>query len=122
MEMDRLGRIERQFAGLIWKNAPLSSGELVKLSEAELSWKKSTTYTVLRKLCQKGLFENEDGMVRVLISEEEYQSLQSSAFVEETFHGSLPQFLTAFTRGKKLSKEEIAELEALIAQSRNGGE
>ena len=120
MEETRLGAVESRFAELIWENEPLPSGELVKLCQQELSWKKSTTYTVLKKLCQRGLFRNEGGVVSARISREEFHALQSRQFVEETFEGSLPAFLTAFTSRKKLSEEEIAQLQALIDRSREG--
>lgn len=115
-----LGAIEARFAGLIWDNEPIPSGQLVKLCEKALNWKKSTTYTVLRRLCQRGLFENKDGLVTSRLSREEFAARQSEAFVEEAFGGSLPQFLAAFTRRKPLSQEELAALEALIADSRRG--
>ncbi len=114
----RLGEIETQFADLIWDNEPLSSGELVKLANEKLSWKKSTTYTILRRLCEKGFFQNQDGVVTSLISKEELQSAQSEKFVEDTFAGSLPQFLTAFSRRKKLSKQEIDEIQRFIDENR----
>ena len=118
MEDTRLGVIETRFAEIIWKNEPLSSSALVKLCEQELSWKKSTTYTVLKKLCNRGFFQNQDGMVTSLISKEEFHGMQSEQFVEETFDGSLPAFLAAFSRRKKLSEEEIEELQKLIRQNR----
>lgn len=114
----QLGAVETRFAELIWANAPISSGELVKLCEKELDWKKSTTYTVLKRLCQKGLFENRDGTVTALLSREEFGARQSEEFVEESFGGSLPRFLAAFTRRKKLSDQEIEALQALIDESR----
>lgn len=114
METMRLGAVEQRFAELVWQNAPISSGELVKLCQAELNWKKPTTYTVLRKLCQRGLFQNNDGCVTAVISKEEYYSLQSTQFVEQTFDGSLPAFLAAFTAKKPLSDKEIAQIRAMI--------
>ena len=105
-----LGEIEAKFADLIWENEPLPSGELVKLAEAALGWKKSTTYTVLRRLCEKGLFRNENGEVRAAVSREEFNGLLSERFVNEAFGGSLPRFLTAFSRGKKLNGDEVAAL------------
>lgn len=114
----RLGPIETRFAEIIWENEPLSSGQLVKRCAEELSWKKSTTYTVLRKLCDRGLFQNQDGRVSSLISREELYSRQSLQFVEETFHGSLPSFLAAFTARKKLTAQEIEQLQRLIDSQR----
>lgn len=114
MEDRRLGVVESRFADLVWDNAPISSGELVRLCAQELEWKKSTTYTVLKKLCQQGLFENREGVVHVLVSRENYCAMQSERFVEETFDGSLPAFLAAFTARKPLSQEEINEIRRMI--------
>ena len=114
----RLGEIEARFADMIWARVPLASGELVKLAEKELTWKKSTTYTVLRRLCERGIFRNEGGQVTALISRDDFYAAQSEAFVEETFSGSLPAFLAAFSRKKKLSEDEIVKLEQMIAAMR----
>lgn len=115
----RIGEMERRFAEIIWSHEPLASGELVKLCEKELSWKKSTTYTILRRLCDRGLFRNEDGVVVSLVSREEFLSGQSEEFVEKTFQGSLPGFLAAFSRRKKLTEEEIAEIRKIIEENRD---
>lgn len=114
MEDMKLGVVESKFADIIWRDEPLSSGELVKICERELNWKKPTTYTVLRKLCERGIFKNENGAVSSLISREEFYAMQSEKFVEETFEGSLPAFIAAFTKRKQLTKSEIAELKKLI--------
>ena len=114
----RMGAIESRFADMIWQNEPVTSPELVKLAAKELDWKKSTTYTVLKRLCERGIFQNNDGTVTSLISKKDFYAVQSEKFVEETFSGSLPAFLTAFTTRKKLSEEEITELEALIQSCR----
>ena len=114
MEILQLGAVEQRFAELIWANAPIGSGELVKLCQRELNWKKPTTYTVLRKLCGRGLFQNIDGTVSPLVSKEEYMSLQSEKFVEDTFNGSLPAFFAAFTARKPLSEQEITQIRAMI--------
>ncbi len=114
----RLGEIEQRFAELIWTHEPLSSGELVRLSQETLDWKKSTTYTILRRLCQRGLFQNRDGVVTSLVSRAEFDAARSTQFVDETFSGSLPAFLAAFTRRKRLSDAEIAELQTLINAQR----
>ena len=103
----RLGAIESRFADIIWDNAPLGSGELVKLAAQELGWKKSTTYTVLKKLCERGLFRNEGGTVSVQLTREEFHAMQSERFLDETFSGSLPAFIAAFSTRKKLSEEEL---------------
>lgn len=114
----RMGAVESRFADMIWQNEPIASPELVKLAAGELQWKKSTTYTVLKRLCERGLFQNRDGVVTSLISREEFYAAQSEKFVEETFSGSLPAFLAAFTTRKKLSEAEINELQELIDRSR----
>ena len=113
MEM-KLGVVETQFAELIWAREPIASGELVKLCEKELNWKKSTTYTVLKKLCERGIFQNNDGVVTSLLTKDEFNAVQSEQFVEDTFEGSLPAFLAAFTSRKQLSAEEIEEIRRLI--------
>ena len=114
----RLGEIEMRFADLIWQNEPVASGELVKLAQKELSWKKSTTYTILRRLCEREIFQNKDSIVTSLLSKEEFLAGQSEKFVEETFSGSLPQFLTAFSMRKKLSDKEIEEIQRFIDENR----
>lgn len=110
----RLGEVEKRFADIIWSNEPLTSRELVELCAKELEWKKSTTYTILKRVCERELFQNQDGIVTSLVSKEEFYARQSEMFVDETFSGSLPQFLAAFTTRKKLSKKEIQELQRII--------
>jgi predicted transcriptional regulator len=114
MKRYKLAESEERFAELIWQNEPIGSGDLVKLSEKEMNWKKSTTYTVLKKLCEKGIFKNENAVVTSLISRDEYYARQSIWFVEDTFGGSLPRFLTAFISGKRLSRQQAEELKRLI--------
>ena len=114
MEKYKLGEMETAFAEIIWNNAPVTSGELVKIFEKELEWKKSTTYTMLKRLCQRGIFENENGTVKILITRDEFKAAQSEEFISETFGGSLPMFLTAFTKHNKLSAKEIEEIKNLI--------
>ena len=114
----RLGMVETRFADLIWENEPISSGELVKLCEQKLDWKKSTTYTILRRLCERGIFANQKGTVTSLISKDEFNAMQSEKFVEDTFEGSLPKFLAAFSTRKKLSSDEINELQKFIDEMR----
>ena len=109
---------ENQLAQIIWDQEPVGSGQLVKLAGERLNWKKSTTYTVLRRLCERGLFQNEGGVVTALIGREEFAGRQSREFVDETFGGSLPKFLAAFTSRKKLSAEEVEQLQPLIDESR----
>ncbi|MDE7340318.1 MAG: BlaI/MecI/CopY family transcriptional regulator [Lachnospiraceae bacterium] len=110
----KLAEGEARFAELIWQKEPIASPELVKLCEKEFQWKKSTTYTVLKKLCERGIFQNEKAIVTSLISKEEFYSYKSRKFVEESFGGSIPRFLTAFMGGKKLTKEQAAEIRELI--------
>ena len=110
----QLGVIEAKFADIIWQNEPISSSELVKISESELGWKKSTTFTVLRRLSEKGIFKNEKGSVTSLISREEFYSLQSEKFVDETFAGSLPAFIAAFSSRKKPTAKELEEIKKMI--------
>ena len=114
MEDMKLGVVESKFADIIWANEPLPSRRLVELCQVELNWKKPTTYTVLRKLCERGIFQNADGMVTSRISREDFYAMQSEKFVEETFAGSLPAFLAAFTTRKSLTAEEIAQIRSLI--------
>ena len=114
----KLGVIESKFADIIWKYEPLSSGDLVKKAYEELDWKKSTTYTVLKKLCERGIFQNENGTVSAKISKDDYYALQSEEFVKDTFGGSLPAFIAAFTSRNKLSEKETLELVQLIMESR----
>ena len=122
MEERKLGPVELRFAELIWENAPISSGELVKLCARELEWKKSTTYTVLKKLCEQGLFQNQGGTVTVLVSRQDYQARQSKQFVADTFSGSLPAFLAAFAQGAPLSQKDIADIRALIDRFEREGQ
>ena len=116
MDKYKLGDMEIKFAELIWDSAPVPSGELVRLCENEFHWKKSTTYTMLKRLCERGLFQNSQGMVTPLLSREDSAAAQSESFVEETFSGSLPQFLAAFTRRKRLSPAEVEEIQRFIDQ------
>lgn len=109
-----LGAMESRFADMIWEREPVSSTELVKLCEREFGWKKSTTYTVLKRLSERGLFVNEGGTVRALVSRADYYAERSERFVDESFSGSLPAFLAAFTSRKKLTEEDIDELQRLI--------
>lgn len=116
----KLGAVEARFAQIIWDNEPLSSGKLVELCEQELQWKKSTTYTVLKKLCERGLFANDNSTVTSKISKDEFYAIQSEQFVADTFEGSLPAFLAAFTKRQALSAEEIAEIRRMIDHFEEG--
>lgn len=120
MDNMKLGVVESRFADIIWQQEPLHSRELVKLCEQKLNWKKPTTYTVLRKLCERGIFQNQDGMVTSVISRQEFYAMQSEKFVEEAFEGSLPAFLSAFTTRKSLSAEEVAHIRRMIDACEEG--
>ncbi len=115
-----MGVAESRFADIIWENEPISSSELVKRSNDLLQWKKSTAFTVLKRLCNKGIFQNQNGVVSSLITRDEFYSAQSEQFVEETFNGSLPAFLAAFTSRKKLSDKEVEEIRKLIDEHKEG--
>lgn len=114
----KLGQIEGIFADIIWDNAPMTSRRLTELAEERLHWKRTTTYTVLKRLCDRGLFQNDGSQVTALVSREEFYARQSEQFVEETFHGSLPAFLAAFGSRKRLSDGEIDQLQQLIDEMR----
>lgn len=116
MEPYKLGEMEQKFADLIWEHAPIASGELVKLCEQAFDWKRTTTYTMLKRLCLRNLFENVNGTVLVKTTKEDFQAAQGEQFLMENFDGSLPRFLTAFSRRKKLSGHEVAELRKLIEE------
>lgn len=114
----KLGFVESKFADIIWENEPLSSRELVDKANDVLGWNKSTTYTILRRLCERGIFINDNGKVTSVISKSEFFAVQSEQFVEDTFSGSLPAFLAAFTQRKKLSKQELDEIQRMIDKAR----
>lgn len=118
MEVYKLGEMEEKFAELIWAKEPVGSGELVKLCEEAFGWKKSTTYTMLKRLCQRKIFENNGGTVSARMKREEFHAMQGEELIDRSFGGSLPQFLAAFTRRKKLRTEEIEELQKLIDEYR----
>lgn len=113
-----IGEVQERFANLVWDHEPIPSGQLVKLCEQELNWKKPTTYTVLRKLCEKGLFRNEDGLVSAVLTREQFASRRSEQFVDNAFHGSLPAFVAAFTAQKGLSSQEAEEIQQMIDKFR----
>ncbi len=116
----QLGAVETRFAEIIWTNEPLSSSLLALLCEQELKWKKSTTYTVLKRLCNKGIFTNQNGTVSSILSKEDFYSLKSRQFVNETFKGSLPAFLAAFSGGKELTEKEVSQLRRMLREYEEG--
>ncbi len=110
----QMGAVESRFADIIWRNEPISSAELARRSGELLGWKKTTSFTVLKRLCEKGIFQNNKGTVNSVISREAFYAMQSERFVEETFDGSLPAFLNAFTARKNLTSEEVAYLRHMV--------
>lgn len=120
MEELRLGAVESKFADIIWNNEPIPSGELVKLCNQKLEWKKSTTYTMLKRLCERGIFKNENGVVSSILTKEEFGAAQSERIIEDTFDGSLPAFIAAFASRKKLSAKDVEEIQKMINEIREG--
>ena len=110
----KLGLVEARFADIVWANAPMTTKELVSLCEQALNWKRTTTYTVLKKLCDRGLFEMKDHLITVLLPKAEFHAIQSEQFVNENFKGSLPAFIAAFAARKTLSQEELSQIRTLI--------
>lgn len=110
----KLGMVEARFADIIWENAPMTTKELTTLCEKELNWKRTTTYTVLKKLCDRGIFSTKDSMVTVNLSKSEFSAMQSEQFVEENFQGSLPAFIAAFSTRKMPTREELEEIKKMI--------
>ena len=113
-----LGAVEGRFADIVWANAPVSTAALIALCAKEFGWKRTTTYTVLKRLCERGFFACADGVVTALVTRDAFYAMQSEKFVDETFQGSLPAFLAAFTRRKDLSEQEINEIQAMIDAAR----
>ena len=114
MEIYKLGEMEKRLADLIWANAPMTSKKLVELCAEEFGWKRTTTYTMLKRLCDRGIFANENGTIVVLMAKEDFTLAQSQNFINETFDGSLPMFLTLFSKNKAMKKEDIERLQQLI--------
>lgn len=114
MEEMRLGMVEAHFADIVWQHAPMTTKELVALCERELNWKRTTTYTVLKKLCERGIFATENSMVTALVSREEFYAIQSEKFVEDTYAGSLPAFIAAFASRKRPSEQELEEIRRML--------
>lgn len=118
MEEMKLAVVESKFADIIWNNEPIKSRELAKLCEAKLEWKRTTTYTVLKKLCNRGIFKNENGVVSSVISRDDFYGLQGEQLVDEAFDGSLPAFIAAFTKRKSLSDQDIADIQKMIDEAK----
>ncbi len=115
-----LGAVQERFADIVWANEPIGSGDLVKICERELNWKKPTTYTVLRKLCEKGLLQNENGVVMSLVSKEEFYSARSEQIIEKSYSGSLPAFVAAFLSRRELTASEVEEIQRMIDTFKEG--
>ena len=110
----QMGDLERRFADIIWENEPISSSELSKISEELLGWKKTTSFTVLHRLQEKGIFKNVRGTVTSLMSKEEFKAIQSEQFVTDQFEGSLPAFIAAFSSRQTLTEKDVRELQRII--------
>lgn len=114
MEKYKLGEMEQRFADIIWDKAPITTRDLIKICTEEFAWKRTTTYTMLKRLCEREIFQNDNGTVKVLMKKDDFLAEKGEEFLEESFKGSLPSFLAAFTRRKKLSEKEIEEIQQLI--------
>ena len=117
----KLGVVEERFAEIVWQHEPLGSRELAGICERELNWKRPTTYTVLRKLCEKGIFQNVNGVVSYVIARDDFYAMRGEQFVSETYGGSLPAFIAAFTARNKLTGEEADAIQKLIDAARREG-
>lgn len=109
-----MGAVESRFARIIWENEPITAAELARLADQELKWKKTTAYTALKRLCDKGIFRNDGGTVTSILSREEYQARQSRRFLDETCGGSLPAFIAAFTKKGDLSRRDLDEIRRML--------
>lgn len=119
METPKIFESEYRFACIVWEKEPVSVKELIALCNEQLEWKRTTTYTVLKRLCERGILANEDGIVTSLYSKEEIQYSESRQFLEKTFEGSLPGFLAAFLNEKKVSEKELEELRQMLDNYEN---
>ena len=120
MDRYKLGEMEQRFADLIWANAPISSRDLTTLCEKEFAWKRTTTYTMLKRLCERHIFKNDGGTVTALLSKQEFGAAQGEQLLSEAFDGSLPQFIAAFTRRNQLTDQEISAIQQLIDAHKEG--
>lgn len=121
MDIPKIHESEYRFCLILWKNEPVTAAELVKLCQEQLGWKRTTTYTVIKRLGERGVLKNENGTVTSLISKDEAQAYEIDELVEKKFEGSLPAFLAAFTKRKKMSEDEIDEVQRMIDRIRKGG-
>ena len=121
MEIPKIHAGEYRFCLIMWEHAPISAAQLAKLCQEQLGWKRTTTYTVIKRLGERGILKNEDGVVTALISKEDAQAYEIDELVEKRFEGSLPAFLTAFTKRQTLTDSDLDEVQQMIDRIRNGG-
>ncbi len=120
METPKIFESEYRFCLILWENEPIRSRELVKLCGERLGWKSTTTYTVIKRLSERGVVKNENSVVTALVTKEEVQAAEIDEMVERTFEGSLPAFVAAFTKHRDMTEEDIAAVQAMIDQFRKG--
>ena len=118
MEQYKLGEMEKKFADIIWNNSPVSPRKLTEICDKEFGWKRTTTYTMLKRLCERGIFENQGGTVITKITKDDFMLEQSQEFINQAFEGSLPMFLTLFSKSKRLSADEVNEIQQLLDRYR----
>ena len=121
MEIPKIHEGEYRFCLIMWEHEPVTGVELVKLCQEQLGWKKSTTYTVIKRLSERGVLQNNNGTITSLVSKDEAQAYEIGALVEKKFEGSLPSFVAAFTKHHNISEEELDEVQRMIDRIRKGG-
>ena len=117
MEIPKIHEGEYRFCLILWEHGPIAAAQLARLCQEQLGWKRTTTYTVIKRLGERDVLKNENGIVTALVSKEEAQSWEIDELVEKTFEGSLPAFVAAFARGRRLSEKEVRQLQQLIDDS-----
>lgn len=121
MEVPKIHESEYRFCLIMWEHEPVTAVELVKLCQEQLGWKRTTTYTVIKRLCERGVLRNENSIITSLISKEEAQACEIDELVDKKFEGSLPAFIAAFTKHQDMSEEELDEVQGMIDRIRKGG-
>ena len=121
MEIPKIFESEYRFCLILWEHEPITASELVKLCQESLGWKRTTTYTVIKRLSERGVLKNEEGVVTSLVSKDEAQASEIDELVEKKFEGSLPAFVAAFTKHQNISEEELDEVQRMIDRIRKGG-
>ena len=121
MEIPKIHEGEYRFCLIMWEHEPVTGVELVKLCQEQLGWKKSTTYTVIKRLNERGVLRNNNGTITSLVSKDEAQAYEIGELVEKKFEGSLPAFVAAFTKHQNISREELDEVQRMIDRIRKGG-